>query len=312
MFATLNLYPRAQKFLESQGLPTTDNDGLQESEHRFVDGASYRIEVPTVNSAGAMKQLFAVADKQGFVVNRASITYGIMRYNDDEIRDILKLAKDNGVEIFMMVGPRAPLDIGVQAHLNTLNAHHIGYRVRGTEQLAFALEDVYRAVDLGCRGFIACDEGVLVMIDAMRKSGEIPANVKIKASVLLGTANAAHYRVLENLGADSINVQRDLPLALLGGFRRGSTLPIDIHANNPGQTGGFVRTFEVPAMIKATAPIYVKTGNIAVPLHSMMVDDSAGAAMAREVGITVDTIRKYLPDAVQTSKGHDSLAVPEI
>jgi hypothetical protein len=312
MFATINLYPRAQKFLESQGLPSTDNDGLQESEARFPDGASYRIEVPTINSVGAMRKLLDVATKQKFVVNRASITYGIMRYNDDEIRDMLKVARDHGIEIMMMVGPRAPLDIGVQAHLNTLNAHHIGYRVRGTEQLAFALEDVYRAVDLGCRGFIACDEGVLVMIDTMRKSGEIPADVQIKASVLLGTANVAHYRMLEKLGADSINVQRDLPLALLGGFRRGSSLPIDVHANNPGQTGGFVRTYEVPAMIKITAPIYVKTGNIAVPLHSMMVDDSAGLAMAREVGITVDTIRKYLPDAVQTAQGDPGLAIPEL
>lgn len=306
------MFDRSRRYLEEKGLPARDNYELSTSPHRFPDGAHFRIEVPTVNSAAALNALFREAKQMGFVVNRVSITYGVMRYSDAEITEMLGLAGANGAEAFMMVGPRAPLDIGVQAHLNTLNAQHIGYRLRGMDQLMFGVEDALRAIDLGCRGIIVCDEGLLWTLDSMRTDGRVPASLRLKASVLLGTANPVHFRILAGLGADSINVQRDMPLPMIGAFRSASERPLDVHANNPGQTGGFVRTYEVPDMVRIAAPVYIKTGNIAVPLHSMMVDEGAGERMAREVNLTVEMIRRYFPTAVQTVAGASDLAMPEM
>lgn len=301
---------RAVTYLREQGLPTADAYGLEPSEHRFPDGAHYRIEVPTINNPAALRSLLGHVSDLGVHVNRLSITYGVMRYLDSEISDMLAMARDYGAEVFMMVGPRATLDIGAQAHLKTLNAMHVAYRLRGTDQLVFGIEDALRAIDLGCRGIIVCDEGLLYALNHMRADGAVPGELQLKASVLLGTTNILSFRVLEEMGADSINVQRDMPLTMIGGFRLASSLPIDVHANNPDQTGGFVRTYDVPQMVRIAAPIYVKTGNVAVAQHSMMVDEGAGYRMAREVALTVECIRKYFPEAVQTPLGQGKLALP--
>jgi len=302
---------RADDYLASRGLPTTDAYDLADSPHRFSDGAHYRIEVPTINNPAALRGLLEAVKGFGVHVNRISVTYGVMRYLDEEIREILSLAADSGIEVFMMVGPRASLDIGAQAHINTLNAQHVAYRLRGTDQLSYGIEDALRAIDLGCRGIIVCDEGLLYALSDMRSSGDIPATVQLKASVLLGVTNILSFRRIEQGGADSINVQRDMPITMLGGFRLASALPMDIHANNPGQTGGFVRTFDMPALVRIAAPLYVKTGNIAVPQHSIMVDEGAGFRMAREVAMTVRHIQKYFPEGIQSAAGETSMALPE-
>jgi hypothetical protein len=303
---------RATEYLASRGLPTHDAVGLEDSTHRFDDGASFRIEVPTINNPTALESMIKHTTQFGITVNRISITYGVMRYLDSEIRDMLSIASENGIEAFMMVGPRAILDIGAQAHINTLNPHHVAYRLRGTDALSYGLEDAFRAIDLGCRGIIACDEGLLYALNDMRSAGEVPADLQLKASVLLGVSNILSFRRIEEAGADSINIQRDMPLTMIGGFRLASALPMDIHANNPDQTGGFVRTYDVPEMVRVASPVYIKTGNVAVSHHSIMVDDGAGYRMAREAALTVQHIKKYLPDAVQTEAGHASLAVPAV
>ena len=302
---------RASNYLESRGLPTNDGHALDDSPHRFSDGAHFRIEVPTINNPIALKSLIEHSSRLGVTINRISITYGVMRYLDSEITEILSLAADNGIEAFMMVGPRATLDIGAQAHIKTLNAQHVAYRLRGTDALSYGLEDAFRAIDLGCRGIIACDEGLLWALNDMRSAGELPADLQLKASVLLGVTNILSFRRIEEDGADSINIQRDMPLAMISGFRKASALPMDIHANNPEQTGGFVRTYDVPEMVRVAAPLYVKTGNVAVSHHSIMVDDGAGLRMAREIALSVQHIEKYLPEAIQSKPGAAGTAVPQ-
>lgn len=302
---------RATAYFREHGLPTSDSYDLSPSPHRFPDGAHYRIEVPTINSVPAMNRLLRSTESRGVHVNRLSVTYGIMRYTDSEISDMVALAQEYGAELFMMVGPRATLDIGAQAHIHTLNAQHVAYRLRGTDQLLFGVEDALRAIDLGCRGILACDEGLLLILKQMRDDGTIPSTVRFKASVLMGTTNFLNLRIIEQTGADSINIQRDMPLPMVASFRATTSLPLDWHANNPGQTGGFVRTYDAPKIVEVAAPIYIKTGNIAVPEHSMMVDEAAGERMAREVEITVRHIEKFFPDGTQTPQGHPTLAIPE-
>ena len=304
------MFDEMKAYVASKGLPPEDGHGLPRSTRTFPDGAHFRIEIPTINNPVALKSLLEHAASFEIELNRISLTYGIMRFTDREIRECLALSRQYGAEVFMMVGPRAVLDIGAQAHIASLNAQQVAYRLRGMDQVVYALEDVKRAVDLGCRGFIVCDDGLLYLLNEMRRDGVIPGETQFKASVLLGTANPVHARLLQEAGADSINVQRDLPLALIAGIRQAVSVPLDVHANNPEQTGGFVRTYEVPRMVEVAAPMYVKTGNVAVTKHSMWVDEGAGYRMAREAYLTVYHIRKYLPTARQTRREERTLALP--
>jgi hypothetical protein len=304
------MFKRGVSYLSRKGLPTADAHELPSSPLRFADGAHFRIEIPTINNPNALRMLYEQSKKMDLVINRVSITLGIMRFTDEEIKECLKLSYDYGAEVFMMVGPRARYDIGAQAHINTLNAHQVAYRLRGTDNLIYGLDDALHAIDLGCRGILVCDEGLLYVLNEMRKEGEIPKEVKFKASVLLGTCNVVHARIHESNGADTINIQRDLPVSIIGGFRLGLKAALDVHANNPEQTGGFIRTYEVPTIVRIAAPVYIKTGNIAVSLHSMWVDEGAGFRMAREAYMTAEIIKRYFPEAIQTKPGDPDLALP--
>ena len=130
----------------------------------------------------------------------------------------------------------------------------MGYRLRGQEQIVRAVEDVKRAARLGCRGFLVYDEGCLWLLNEMRKAGEIPEDCHFKVSAHAGHGNPCSAKLLESIGADSINPVRDIQLQMLAAMRQAVDCPIDIHTENPKSTGGFIRHYEVPEMIRVAAP----------------------------------------------------------
>ena len=79
---------------------------------RFPDGASFRIEIPTVNTADAVAALLDTAIKNGTTINRVTETYGMFRHTRDEIKQYVKNCADYGAELMMSVGPRATYDTG--------------------------------------------------------------------------------------------------------------------------------------------------------------------------------------------------------
>lgn len=130
------------------------------------------------------------------------------------------------------------------------------------------IEDVKRAAHLGCRGFLVYDEGCLWALNEMRKAGEIPADCHFKVSAHAGHGNPCSAKLLESIGADSINPVRDIQLQMLAAMRQAVNCPVDIHTENPKSTGGFIRHYEVPEMIRIAAPIYLKTGGSVAATHS--------------------------------------------
>src|SRR5206468_8157372 len=93
-----------------------------------------------------------------------------------------------------------------------------------------------------------------------RGSGELPANLVLKTSVLLPCANPATAMTLEALGASTINVATDLSINELAELRAVCSAPLDVYVEVPDDQGGFVRFYEVPDLIRVAAPLYVKLG----------------------------------------------------
>ncbi|MEM2687836.1 MAG: peptidase, partial [Thermoproteota archaeon] len=246
-------------YLRKKGLPDRDLYELPESKLRFPDGAQYRLEVPTVNTAEAMRAVLETAEKYGVVINRIDETRGIMRHTDEELEEYIQIAKDFKVELNLSVGPRAAYDLSPQRATGTMEAGRIGYRLRGMEQVVRAVEDVKRAVELGCRGILVYDEGLLWLLNEMRKDGELPKDLSFKLSAHCGHGNPVSFKVLEMLGADSINPVRDLTLPMIAAIRQAVKVPIDVHVDNPASTGGMIRTYEAPEMVRIGAPIHLKT-----------------------------------------------------
>jgi hypothetical protein len=94
----------------------------------------------------------------------------------------------------------------------------------------------------------------------MRAAGDLPADMQAKISVMLPIANPATARVLEQLGASTLNVTPDLSLAQVAAIRAAVACPLDVYVEVPDNLGGFVRLHEIPELIRVAAPVYIKFG----------------------------------------------------
>ena len=290
-----------REFLKSIGMPEGDAYDLPTSEKRFHDGGQYRFEVPGIQSPKVMEALLDEMDKYQISLHRVTQTKGIMMLTDNEIMEMVKLAKDYGTDLILAIGPRATTD--TSASVNTPEAVRMGYRLRGQEQIVRAVEDVKRAAAFGCRSFLVYDEGCLWLLNEMRKAGEIPADCHFKISAHAGHGNPCSAKLLESIGANSINPVRDIQLQMLAAMRQAIDIPIDIHTENPKSTGGFIRHYEVPEMIRIAAPIYLKTGGSVAKTHSWDSSEADAKQRAKQVSLVKRVIDAYYPEAIQSPKG---------
>lgn len=287
-------------FLQSIGMPTGDLYDLKTSEKRFHDGGQYRFEVPGIQGPKVMEALLEEIDKYGITLHRITQTKGIMLLTDNEIIEMIKLAKMAMIELILAIGPRATTD--TSASVNTPEGVRMGYRLRGQEQVIRAVEDVKRAAELGCRSFLVYDEGCLWLLNEMRKAGELPRECRFKVSAHMGYGNPCSAKVLAMLGADSINPVRDIQLQMLAAMRQAIDIPIDIHTENPKSTGGFIRHYEVPEMIRVASPIYLKTGGSVAATHSWESTTEDAKKRAKQVSLVKRVIDTYYSEAKQSKK----------
>ena len=303
-------------FLKQLGFPSGDGYALRSTPKRFPDGAQYRFEIPSVEGAGCLKAVIEEAERYRLTIHRVSQGSGIMLMTDDEIKDMLKMARDRQMEVSLFVGPRATFDIGAQPL--TSAGKNIGLGLRGMDQVVYAVEDIKRGCELGLRGILVADLGLLWLVNQLKRSGELPANLVVKISVQLSATNPISVRILEDFGGNTFNVSSDLPLPLLASIREAVSLPLDLYVETPDNFGGFVRHFEIPEFIRLLSPVYVKLGLRNAPdiYPSGTHIDPTAIALSRErvrrARIAADLIERYYPEAAMSRPGAADLAIPEI
>jgi len=243
--------------LESLGFPGTDSKEFTSS-RRFPGGESYRIEIPSTEGPKALRAVIEEAKARKVRVHRVSQGSGMMMLTADEISEMVALGKQENIEVNLFVGPRATFDIGAQ--LFAAAGRSLGLSLRGADQLAFALADIRRAVDLGIRSVLISDIGLISIVGKLRAKGELPGDLIIKTSVMMAPCNPVSARILEDLGADTINIPSDLTIAQIAAVRQVISAPIDFYIETPDNLGGFVRTYEISEIIRVAAPVYLKFG----------------------------------------------------
>ena len=191
-------------------------------------------------------------------MHRVSQGSGIMLLTDDEILEMASLGRENSIEVNLFVGPRAPFDIGAQAYAPA--GRTLGLSLRGADQLVYAVEDVKRAVSLGIESVLVSDIGLIAVLDRMKRAGELPAGLILKTSVMMAPCNPVSARILEDLGATTINVPSDLTIGQLAAIRAAIDAPIDLYVEAPDNIGGFIRHYEAAEFVRVAAPLYVKLG----------------------------------------------------
>jgi hypothetical protein len=179
------------------------------------------------------------------------------------------------------------------------------------DRVIWAVEDAKRAIELGVRGLLIYDEGFLWLINEMRKDGEIPKDVHFKLSAHCGHGNPVSFKVLEQLGADTINPIRDLSLPMISSLRQAVKVPLDIHTDNPKSTGGMIRTYEAPEIARIASPVHLKAGNSSLTSHGIPTTQKEGVNMGIQAVLISRIVQKYLPEAKQSKKGAKGLAIPK-
>lgn len=240
-----------RQLLQNAGAP--GSDGVTTSAKLFPDGAHYRVEIPSTEGVAGLQAVFAAADEYGVPVHRVSQGSGTMLLTDDEISEMAGLCHARNVELSLFVGPRAAWDVSGQRAFG-------GNRLEGSDQLVYSMDDLARAADLGVRGALVSDEGVLRAASMMRSSGLLPADFVLKGSVQLMASNPLSVQVLEDAGLDTINLPPGMSLPRLSSIRGAVDLPIDFYIEAPDNLGGFVRHYEIYDLIRVLSPVYVKFG----------------------------------------------------
>ena len=233
-----------------------------------------------------------------------------MLQTDDEIREMLSLGREHGIEVCLFVGPRANWDAGVQAASSS--GRVLGSALRGADQLAYGIEDVLHGASLGLRSILVADLGQLKILGEMKRTGDLPPDFVLKVSVTLAAPNPATARLLEDLGATSINLPVDLSLPQIAAIRQAIDAPIDFYVESPDDFGGVVRHYETAALVRIAAPIYLKYGLRNSPglypsgqhLENTVVVLSK--ERVRRAAISLALLARHYPDARVSPKNHSS------
>ncbi|MDH5363262.1 MAG: hypothetical protein OEW84_08105, partial [Aigarchaeota archaeon] len=288
---------------------------LPSSPKRFPDGCHWRVEISGVERPSTLRAVIEESKKRDVPVHRLiSTVMGSTLLSRDELAEFAELAAEAEMEVIITPGPRATWDVGRQ--VATPEGALSGIRYRGSDQLSYVIADIQRSIEIGFRGFLVVDEGLLWALTQLKKIGTIPKDVKFKVSVFTGHANPAGARVLQDLGADTFNPLADLSLPMFAAIRKAIDIPMDIHVYLFDSFGGFNRFYECPEFARIAAPCYFKIepGTSVGALYKPWSSPEGLAFLAREkvkyAEIIRELVERHCPEAKLSGRGPKDLAIP--
>lgn len=307
-----------RSFMEKMGIPGSDAGELPDSTKTFPDGAHYRIEIAGIERLSTMKAMLDEAKKRNVTVHRAIATVGGSTFCDlAELKEMARLARDEQVEVIITNGYRKAWDPGSK-EMSTSEGAMQGFRLRGSDGLAFWIADMMRGIEAGFRGFLVYDEGALSIVNQMRDEGLIPKETIFKLSVFAGYCNPAGAKVIQAMGADTMNPISDVSLPILSSIRKTVDMPLDVYIIIPDSFGGQYRIYETPEIARVAAPCYFKIepGTSEADIYKPWVTESWQAEFIREkvkiASIINEIMERHAPNLIASKAGPADLALPAV
>lgn len=303
-------------FMENMGIPGRDLYTIPSSAKTFPDGANYRIEIAGVERPSTMKALIEESHRRDLPVHRVIATVGGATYCDfSELEEIAQMAREARIEVIMTIGHRLGWDAGAKSAV-TSEGQQNGWRHRGSDNISYFIADLMRCVEAGFRGFLVYDEGVLLILDRMRKEGLLPPETIFKISVFAGYASAAGAKVVESMGANTFNPAADLSLPILAGIRKAINIPLDIYISIVDSFGGMFRVYEAAEIARVSTPCYFKfePGISEGVIYKPWVFEDFHERFIREkvkmASIVRETVSKMNPKIKLSDRGPKDLVLP--
>jgi hypothetical protein len=290
-------------------------DSVAASEHRFADGAHYRIEIPSVENPAALRAAVEEARTYKTPIHRTSQGSGAMLLTRSELAEMASIGADEGLEVSLFVGPRE--EYGIGGSVRSPEGLVLAGQMRGLDQLRYAIEDILRAVDAGIRGFLIADSGLLQLLKAMVDGGELPSSIVWKISALLAPSNPVSFKQLIATGGTTVNVPSDISLSELAEFRAASDAPIDLYLEAPDALGGIVRGNELAEIATVASPLYAKFGlrnaRMVYPAGEQNMSDVVANVRekVRRAAMALEILDASGVDLTVSKPGAEGIGVPE-
>jgi hypothetical protein len=290
-------------------------DTVRASEHRFPDGAHFRIEIPSVENPVALRAVVEEGRCLKVPIHRTSQGSGAMLLTRSELAEMAVIGADEGLEVSLFVGPRE--EYGIGGSVRSPEGLVLAGRLRGLDQLRYAIDDIFRAVDAGIRGFLIADSGLLQLVHAMAHDGELPSSIVWKISAVLAPSNPVSFKQLIDMGGTTVNVPSDMSLLELAEIRAASDAPIDLYLEAPDALGGMVRGNELAEIATVAAPLYAKFGlrnaRMVYPagLHNMVDVVANVREKVRRGALALEFLEASAVDLTISKPGAEGIGVPE-
>jgi hypothetical protein len=302
--------------MEKMGIPGRDLYDIPSSTKTFPDGANYRIEIAGVERPSTMKVLIDEGKRRNLPIHRAIATVGGATYCDfPELKEMAHMAREGKIEVIMTIGHRLGWDAGAKSSV-TSEGQQNGWRHRGSDNISYFIADVMRCVEAGFRGFLIYDEGVLLILNQMRKEAILPPETIFKISVFTGYASAAGAKVVESMGANTFNPAADLSLPIIAGIRKTINLPLDIYISIVDSFGGMFRAYEAAEIARVASPCYFKfepgvsEGVIYKPWVSEEFHEQFVKEKIKMASIVQELVSKMNPEIKLSDHGPRDLVLP--
>ena len=307
---------KIRNYMEKEGIPGRDAYDLPTSPKTFPDGANYRIEIAGVERASTMEAMIDEARKRNLAVHRVIAAVGGSTYCDfAELRAMAQMAREEKIEVVMTVGHRKGWDAGARESATTEGALQ-AFRLRGSDHVSYHIADIMRSIEAGHRGFLVYDEGVLYLLNKMRQEGVIPSETIFKFSVFGGYCSAAGAKVIESMGANSMNPSSDVSLPILGAIRKSVNITLDVYIIIVDSFGGMFRAYEAPEIARIASPCYFKfePGTSEGDIYKPWVSEAWHQDLIREkikiAAIVQEIMQRHAPELKVSPKGPADLVLP--
>lgn len=307
---------KIRSLMEKHGIPGRDVYDLPSSPLTFPDGAHYRMEISGIERPSTLEAMIDEMKKRKVPVHRIiSTVMGATLLSKQELKDFALMAYEEQLEVIITPGPRTLWDNGRQ--IASPEGAISGLRVRGSDNLSYIIADIFRCIEVGFRGFLVWDEGLLYLLNNMRMNGDIPKETTFKVSIFAGHANAAGAKVLESLGANTFNPVADMSLPMLASIRKAVKIPMDLHVYLFDSMGGFNRFWEGGELGRVCSPCYFKIepGPGVGALYKPWVSPESLSFLAREkvkqAEIIKELVERTAPNLKLSEQGPVDLAIPK-
>lgn len=302
---------RAAAWLRENGFPFSDQIPLEVTQQRFAKGGQYGVEIPVVNNMRILQTMVRLLKSEGVYATRFNETHGSFLLSDSEIQEMLCLARESGYGYTFGLGPRPEYDIKASFYRSPFGLE-LGRKLNNNDAIRASVEEALRLADLGCRGLIVYDIGVLRILNKMRKDGVLPQNTAFKLSSHCMVSNPMIAQMFHENGADSVTTVHDLTLPVLQEMRRMNNglvfdVPIDVYKSK----GGYIRFYELAELVQVASPIILKMGASAQGHPYDEVKESMVLERVRRVKRGLEILDQYLEVKERVNMADINACLPE-